>query len=274
METMLDMTRNAFPGRKPAGLAHHPRALRRSASGEADSALRALEAGFSTGTSTQVSFLINAFYLVGEHRVLEWLPEGNEVADELVRLGHRVAAPGAARGARGTRAGGGGPRGGGFDRAMFLSRAFGHLGEAENAAWLKAMYRALRPGGLLLFHVIDRDRAWQLVDRIGAEGGARLEAGFDPGSGRVSVRAHAEGPQASPSQVSAQAYNLAEIRGLLGAAGFALERAYGDWEGGNVAEGGAATGRMIIVAAKPRRRVTRKLLQPGFPAGRGKGGGP
>lgn len=206
-----------------------------------------LEAGFTPVTSTLTSFLVNAFYLVGDHDILEWTPRDGRVADDLARLGHRhtAAFPATLRAAKPR------PR---HDRAMALARAFGHLSDEENEAWLRSMHRMLRPGGLLCFHVIDRDRAW---NRVGSRDGG--EIAFEPASGRLSARLRdAEGA----AWASVRAYNLAEVRSLLQRSGFELERAYGDWEGGNVAEAGSLTGRIIVVAAKPRarRKVTRKVL--------------
>jgi hypothetical protein len=222
-----------------------------------------LEAGFAPVTSTLTSFLVNAFYLVGEHDVLEWTPRDGRAAAELARLGHRMAAAFPA----GLRTAGPRPR---HDRVMSLARAFGYLSDAENAAWLRAMNRLLRPGGLLCFHVIDRDRAWSRVGEKSEEG---AEVSFDPASGRLSARLRPAGTGACAAAATVRTYNLGELKTLLAEAGFALERAYGDWEGGNVAEAGAATGRIIVVASKPRRarRVTHKLLRKEAPEGKGEG---
>jgi hypothetical protein len=232
-----------------------------------------LEGGFHPDVPTLTSFLVNAFYLVGDHDVMEWTPRDGRVAAELAKLGHRLAAtfPATLRAAQS-------PSGrlkspprrsmprARHDRVMSLARPFGVLPDADNAAWLRAMHRLLRPGGLLCFHVVDRDRAWSRVGEN--EGGA---VSFDPASGRLTARLKAAGPGSGAAAASLRTYNLAEIGALLEAAGFALERAYGDWDGGNVAEAGAATGRIIVVAAKPRRkRVTRKVL-PAEPGGEGGG---
>jgi hypothetical protein len=200
------------------------------------------------------SFLINALYLVGNHRILVSGSLGAEVTETLTRFGHRVDAgreafsvPRAAAGAR-------------HDRAVSAGRALGYGTDAENRDWLRSMHKALAPGGLICFHVFDRDRAWNLAgDRelIDDGRGLRVRIGFDPADGRLSQRILATGG----AETSVRAYNLLEIRALLESSGFALERAYGDWDGSGPEAGGARTGRLIVVASKRRVRPRRPGLR-------------
>jgi hypothetical protein len=195
----------------------------------------ALETAYPADTPTLVSFLVNALYLFGGQSVAAWegAPEG--VTAELTRLGHRVRTGPSAR--EGGNAG--------HDR-IFLAEAFGRGGDGELLQRLRALRRALRPGGLLCFHVFDRDRAWErarerTVSVDGSEMRVRID--FDPANGRLMARAE-KGPAAG-----VKAWNLGEMRALLRASGLVLERAYGDWAGGS--PGAAASGRLIVVAAKP-----------------------
>lgn len=220
-------------------------------------AMACLEEGARPEDDVLASFLINALYLIGDQRILAWggLPPG--VEKTLVRLGHRVES-----GFRPTNTASK------ADRVVAMARTFGQGGESEILEDLRAMGRALRPGGLLAFHLIDRDRAWNLAGerKMSSEGSeARLRMEFDPATGRVSARtlelkalASGKGPATSIGGQSAslQAFNLSEIVRLLRSAGLALERAYGDWNGGSPETAGAATGRLVIVAAKPRRQRT------------------
>lgn len=222
-----------------------------------------LERPFAPESGALASFLINAACLVGNHRILAEGGLDPEVTEALTRMGHRVDAAGPAA-----------PRtdaGGRHDRAVSVARALGYGSDAETLAWLRNMRKTLAPGGLLVFHVLDRDRAWNLVGESApaADGGSpagsgapRVRTGFDPATGRFSIRsirargtaAPREARPACGPEASVRAYNLLEIGGLLEAAGFALDRAYGDWDGSGPAEGGARTGRLIIVAGKPRVR--------------------
>jgi hypothetical protein len=232
-----------------------------------------LERTFAAPAEETISFLVNGMYLFDRHRILEWEPADAGVAEGLERLGHRVVAEGAGAG-RGSRPGGGLPSGA-FDRAMRLSRALGYGGEEEDRAWLKAMRRALRPGGLLVFHALDRDRAWSLVEAPGRAGSPGTEArfGFDPGSGKVTLKLrHAgeteDGPRGR-SEASVTAYNLGGVRAMLAEAGLELERAYGGWNAGSLEEEGARTGRILVVASKPRVGAGRNGRGRARAAGRG-----
>lgn len=241
-----------------------------------------LENGFLPDSATLVSFLVNAMYLFGDHGIKAYggAPEGVEA--ELTRLGHGVAAGPWGREtrsvARGSRRADGrrtanAPQGR-HDRAILLARAFGRPedggSDADFAGRLRAIRRDLRPGGLVCFHVFDRDRVWSLagdrtVERDGAK--ARIRMGFDPVTGLISARLKDDpgpgGPAPACGRSSAvKAWNLAEIRALLRSAGLELERAYGDWDGRSPEAAGADTGRLIIVAAKPRRK-RRKVKPPG-----------
>lgn len=219
----------------------------------------ALEAPFQPPLEELVSFLVNGLYLIGSHRILEWDSADAGLAAALEALGHRVArgpGPDAAAGS--------------FDRAMLVSRAFGYGGDEADRLWLKSMHRTLQPGGILLFHVLDRDRAWSLVRDFPAQAEPGKEAGeagkaeiaFDPATGKVTSRIRTAGyPGGPPGRagraVSIRAFNLGEIRSLLAESGFALERAYGDWQGGALENAGERTGRILVAASKIRRPARR-----------------
>lgn len=232
-----------------------------------------LEGSFLPDRDTLVSFLVNALYLFGDQGIAAYggLPEGVEA--ELSRLGHKVAHGRTLRAGRETRVAGlprragtlpQGLREGARDRALFLAQAFGRGGDAEIMETLRAMRRTVRPGGLVCFHVFDRDRAWSRVGEksAGTEGGQiKVRLGFEPDTGRITARvAQSKGavpgsPECVPGKLghaSVKAWNLGEIRTLLRSAGLQLERAYGDWDGGSPETSGAATGRLILVAARPR----------------------
>lgn len=248
-----------------------------------------LEDPFRPESATLVSFLVNALYLIGDQGILAYGGLDESATSELARLGHQVEAVPADLEIRPSSTEARGPAGAGIrgakgsgqatgaknrDRAVALASALGRGSDGEVLERLRAMGKALRPGGLLAFHVFDRDRAWnQAGERRLQAGGreARVRVGFDPDSGRISARllgTTGPGGDVRPgcgSTLSVKARNLPEIRDLLRAAGLVLERAYGGWNGGSPETEGAATGRLIIVAAKPRRPGKRRqtVYRPG-----------
>ncbi len=195
-------------------------------------------------TEALVSFLVNALYLFGGQSIAA--PGASApVLAELARLGHRVSANPPEGISRSLRSPDFPPGAGGkasarkYDR-IFVAEMLGS--EADPAGRLRALRGALRPGGLLGFHVLDRDRAWERT-------GSRVD--FDPGSGRLIARMRfaADGKPVPPvATASVQTWNLGELKGLLRAAGLELERAYGDWEG---SAPGTGSGHLIAVAARP-----------------------
>lgn len=237
-----------------------------------------LEAPFRPSREDLLSFLVNGLYLIGRHRVLEWEGGSGTAGGDLEALGHAVS-----RGGPGLPP----PPAGAYDRAFLARRAFGHAGDEADRLWLRAMRRALRPGGLLLFHAFDRDRAFGLAESLsaasgrtqgGEAGGADGYAGgaafaFDPRTGRLTAKlrpsvetAFGAGipPAGAPAgaaatrglpclRASVRAFNLGELRTLLEESGFELERAYGDWQGGALESAGARTGRLLVVASRKRR---------------------
>ncbi|HLP39988.1 MAG TPA: hypothetical protein VK465_00655 [Fibrobacteria bacterium] len=235
--------------------------------GPMDAARACLEDPFRPVRKELASFLVNGLYLFGPSRILEWEPRDGTAAEDLKAAGHAVEYAGA---------GGAPPPAGRFDRAMLVSRALGYRDEETDGRWLATMHRALRPGGLLLFPVFDRDRAWSLAGGLRAEAarlrggteGGRADFAFDPATGNVTARIRSvkytgtdgkfAGGMPAPSRgaSSVRAFNLTELGSLLAGAGFALERAYGTWAGGGLS-GKEGSGRILVVAAKPRRSYPR-----------------
>lgn len=222
----------------------------------------ALDTEFSVGTDVLVSFLLNALYLFGD-QIIAVPGAPAPVAAELARLGHRVSPTLPQGEARAMRASAGKTPGRKastpkFDR-VFLGGVLG--GEADPAGRLRALRGALRPGGLLAFQVLDRDRAWERTRprapaaEVGRDG---MRIDFDPASGKLIARSgDTAAGRSAPlrAAVSLQTWNLGELKGLLRAAGLELERAYGDWDG---SAPGTGSGRLLVIAARPRIRRKRR----------------
>lgn len=225
---------------REAGGAEAPRSTASLSAAE-----KALDPDALAEPAVLISFLVNALYLIGGQTLDPGAVDG-AIPEALARLGHRTRARG---------------RGGdaGLDR-LFVPETFGRgQGHVEK---LRELRKALRPGGLLAFHVIDRDRAWERTGTAASEGG-RFRLEFDPADGRLIARdAGPAAPGRGPAVpgASIQTWNLGEAKSLVRAAGLVWERAYGDWEGG-----APGSGRLIVVAgrppSRPRKARARKRLR-------------
>ncbi len=141
-----------------------------------------------------------------------------------------------------------------FDVALNLFTSFGYFAaEAEDLAALRAMARALRPGGRLLMDLLNREwlvRHFQprYQDET-ALGTVDNHLTFDLETGRLrNVRRFRKDGRRRALTVEFRVYALAELARMLRAAGLESQRAYGNFEG---AAYGMDTFRMIVVARKP-----------------------
>lgn len=141
-----------------------------------------------------------------------------------------------------------------FDVALNLFTSFGYFAEeAEDLAALRAVARALRPGGRLLMDLLNREwlvRHFQprYQDET-ALGIVENHLTFDLETGRLrNVRHFRKDGRRRALTVEFRVYTQAELVGMLRAAGLEFQRAYGNFEG---AAYGMDTFRMIVVARKP-----------------------
>lgn len=141
-----------------------------------------------------------------------------------------------------------------FDAALNMFTSFGYFAdEAEDQAVLRAVARALRPGGRLLMDLLNREwlvRHFQPRYRDEtAVGIVENHLTFDLETGRLrNVRHFRKDGRRRALTVEFRVYTLAELVRMLRAAGLEFERAYGNFEG---AAYGMDTFRMIVVARKP-----------------------
>jgi SAM-dependent methyltransferase len=145
-----------------------------------------------------------------------------------------------------------------FDAVLNLWTSFGYFeSEAEDRLVLDRAWRALRPGGALVIETINlhgvlrrfEPRAWHDL------GGGRLlleERAFDPWTGKM----HSGWTLVEPSgeriemAFATRTYTLVELSGMMAAAGFDVERAWGDYQGSDY---GVDSRRMIVLARRPLR---------------------
>lgn len=119
-----------------------------------------------------------------------------------------------------------------FDGAFSLGNSFGYLTDEDNAAFLKAVARSLKPGarflintGSLLETVIPslQERAWMKLGDIYFLPDRR----YDPASGRLEVEyTFIRHGRAETKKTSTRLYTYREFRRLLEEAGFSDLKAY------------------------------------------------
>jgi SAM-dependent methyltransferase len=147
------------------------------------------------------------------------------------------------------------PVAGGYDAALNWFSSFGYFDDDDNRRCLQALHDAVRPGGVLLMEMHDRDA---LVARIAAAGepvnvvqvGDDLivdRASFDPLAGRARTeRLIVRDGRLRRTSFSIRMPTFPELRGWLEAAGFAEPRAL-DEHGAPFASGAR---RLVVLATR------------------------
>jgi SAM-dependent methyltransferase len=142
-----------------------------------------------------------------------------------------------------------------FDAVVNLYTSFGYFTPAQNAAVLRGMARALRPGGRLLLDHRDPVHEAALPRRLRYRAGRTRvvleERRFDRGA-RVTESTRlvltAGRRTARLEHLRVQTFSLSQWRRMLRAAGLRLLRAYSGFDGRRYRRG--STGRLIVVAEK------------------------
>jgi SAM-dependent methyltransferase len=139
-----------------------------------------------------------------------------------------------------------------FDAALDVFTSIGYGSEADDAATLEGIRRALRPGGSLLLDTANRtwiEREFAACGRHDLPDGTTLfeERSFDPATRRIESRWTLVLPAGERRRrtYSHRLYTRLELSALVAASGFEVERAYGDLAG---APAGPASPRIVIVA--------------------------
>jgi SAM-dependent methyltransferase len=138
--------------------------------------------------------------------------------------------------------------------ALNLFTSFGYFeDEADDLAALRAMARALRPGGRLLMDLLNREwlvRWFQPRYRDEtALGVVKNALTFDLQTSRLrNVRRFQHNGRPRRLTVEFRVYALTEMVRMLGAAGLRYERACGNFEGSAY---GMDSFRMVLLASKP-----------------------
>jgi SAM-dependent methyltransferase len=140
-----------------------------------------------------------------------------------------------------------------FDACLNLFTSFGYFeDEADNLQVLGQVHRALKPGGVFVLDLSNRDyyllRLWPTSWRRAGEAVILEETGFDPVTCRFSMTSTwLEGGRAESLSYSVRYYTLPELREMLQAAGLAPLATYGNFDG---SEFSLNSQRLIVVARK------------------------
>lgn len=146
------------------------------------------------------------------------------------------------------------PWNGQFDACVNLFTAFGYFDdEAENEQVLHQVCRALKPGGMFLLDVSNRDyylmRLWPNGWRRHGRAVILEDTSFDPVTCRFTMTfTWAEGANWESLTHSVRHYTAPELAGMLRRAGLTPVAYYGDFDGSDFE---LYSKRLIVVARKP-----------------------
>lgn len=140
-----------------------------------------------------------------------------------------------------------------FEGAVCLFDAFGWFDDDAQLGILRNVFALLRPGGRLLLDLRTREFVTRIapVSVTDAPGGDVMidRHHFDLESGRlVDTRTTIRGGKSRTVTFSVRVYAYTEIRAMLRAAGFEVERVYGGFDGAPLS---AARPRTLVVARRP-----------------------
>jgi len=139
-----------------------------------------------------------------------------------------------------------------FEGAVCLFDAFGWFDDDGQMGILRNVFAMLKPGGRLLLDLRTREFVTRLAPVSVTDAGGDLmidRQRFDLESGRlVDTRTTVRGGKTRTVTFSVRVYAYTEIRMMLRAAGFEVERGYGGFDGAGMS---AARPRTLVVARRP-----------------------
>ena len=124
-----------------------------------------------------------------------------------------------------------------FDAAICLFTSLGQVSErGENSALIEVVYEALKPGGLFVVEVPQREATvanLRAADRFG--GGERytdITRRYNPADQTITEEFELVSPEQTRAfRLQYRLYSEAELRDLLVAAGFVVEATFADYQG-------------------------------------------
>lgn len=137
-----------------------------------------------------------------------------------------------------------------FDRVLLLFTAFGYFEDDENLQVLRNIARALRPAGLLIFDINNRDfmmKNYMPYYVMEKAGNLMIDRNsIDVLSGRIiNQRIVIRDGIRRDKPFSIRLYNATEIRSLLLQGGFEVEKIYGGWDAQPLS---TESRRLVIIA--------------------------
>jgi ubiquinone/menaquinone biosynthesis C-methylase UbiE len=140
-----------------------------------------------------------------------------------------------------------------FDASINLFTSFGYfVADEENEAVLRQVSRALKPGGMFLLDVCNRDyyllHLWPTSWRRHGQAIILEDTDFDPITGQFTMTfTWVEGAKRQSLSHSVRHYTVPELRGMLSRAGLEPSGFYGDFDG---SEFDLCSKRLIVIAHK------------------------
>jgi 2-polyprenyl-3-methyl-5-hydroxy-6-metoxy-1,4-benzoquinol methylase len=139
-----------------------------------------------------------------------------------------------------------------YDRVLLMFTAFGYFSDQENALVLRNIQRALKPGGLFLMDLHNRDvilRGFQSDHVTEIDGNFMLDrSSFDSQTGRlVNRRVVIRDGLRRDKPFFLRLYNPSEMQNELQLAGFSKTQFFSDWDGNPL---NIDSRRMIVLATR------------------------
>lgn len=139
-----------------------------------------------------------------------------------------------------------------FERVLLLFTSFGYFEDDENLLVLQNIERALKPGGLLIFDIQNRDtfsKGFIPYIVTEKEGNLMIDRNtFDSLTGRlVNHRIVIRAGIRRDKPFFVRMFNLTEIQTLVNQAGLEIVNIFGDWDSSPIS---VESRRMIIIAKK------------------------
>jgi len=142
-----------------------------------------------------------------------------------------------------------------FDRVLMMFNSFGYFSDEENLRVMRAISRALKPGGVLGFDVANRDGVLNdFHPHYVTEMDSNLlinRFSFDVITGRLrNDRIVIRDGVRKDRPFSIRLYSVTEMRSLLAEVGLVLDEVYAEWDGSPLDITAPA---MVVIAHKPNQ---------------------